>query len=198
MVARLRHGICPGWSEAALEALANVYDRYRDLGWAKELIFPGIDPDDDLSVLVDELMDEYVRECGDEPEQRKSAYEETPYSLGKRGEDAAVRYLKANDYEILERNWFCPFGEADIIALDPDGVICFIEVKTRRGEGAGVPEEAVTLEKRRKYENIALSFLANAWTGGEATVRFDAIGISVTGAVHALLRHPSGYLNGVR
>ena len=95
-------GCAQGWSEAALEALANVYDRYRDLGWAKELIFPGIDPDDDLSVLVDELMDEYVRECGDEPEQRKSAYEETPYSLGKRGEDAAVRYLKANKVRQLD------------------------------------------------------------------------------------------------
>ena len=81
---------------------------------------------------------------------------ETRQALGKRGEEAAVRYLEAKGYEILKRNWYCRFGEADIIARDIDGTICFIEVKTRRSIEAGIPEESITRDKRRRYERIAL------------------------------------------
>ena len=121
----------------------------------------------------------------------------TAKELGKRGEDAACRYLQINGYEILERNWTCGFGEADIIASDPDGAICFIEVKTRRSIEAGIPEEAITPEKQRRYEKIALSYLVHAdWVDG-ATVRFDAIGICVTSSHRALLRHHKGCFDGI-
>ena len=75
-------------------------------------------------------------------------------SLGKRGEDVAVGFLERRGYEILERNWKCPFGEADIIARDGNDVV-FIEVKTRTGVAKGLPEDAVTKEKRSRYEKIA-------------------------------------------
>ena len=41
-----------------------------------------------------------------------------PKTLGAYGEDLACELLKRNDYIILERNWSCAAGEADIIALD--------------------------------------------------------------------------------
>ena len=53
-----------------------------------------------------------------------------PKTLGAYGEDLACELLKRNDYIILERNWSCAAGEADIIALD-DGCLVFVEVKTR-------------------------------------------------------------------
>ena len=38
--------------------------------------------------------------------------------LGRRGEEAAARFLEKRGFEILERNWTCSAGEADIIAQD--------------------------------------------------------------------------------
>lgn len=56
--------------------------------------------------------------------------EERDLPLGKRGELAAVRFLSRKGYEILETNWTCVAGEADIVALEED-TLCFVEVKTR-------------------------------------------------------------------
>lgn len=128
----------------------------------------------------------------------RPAEELTAQELGKRGEDAAVRYLKLNGYEIIERNWRCKFGEADIIARDEEeGVICFIEVKTRRSIEAGVPEEAVTPVKQRRYERIALSYMIGADFDEGARIRFDTIGICVTESRRALLRHHKGCFDGL-
>lgn len=121
---------------------------------------------------------------------------ESRQELGRRGEEAAVRYLEAKGYEIIKRNWYCRFGEADIIARDADGTICFIEVKTRRSVEAGIPEEAITREKRRRYERIALCYMMvdDEWDDSN-DVRFDAIGICATGANRAMLRHHKSCFN---
>ena len=41
--------------------------------------------------------------------------------LGRRGEDLAVGYLEALGMLVVERNWRCPGGEIDIVALDRNG-----------------------------------------------------------------------------
>src|SRR5262245_43228933 len=38
--------------------------------------------------------------------------------FGAGGEEAAERFLRRQRYTILERNYRCPLGEADLIALD--------------------------------------------------------------------------------
>lgn len=68
--------------------------------------------------------------------------EERKLPLGKRGELAAARFLERKGYEILETNWTCVAGEADIIALEDDS-LCFVEVKTRSNAEKGFPSEAV-------------------------------------------------------
>ena len=78
--------------------------------------------------------------------------------IGKKGEDAAASYLKNKNYKIIERNWKCNIGEADIIALFEDTII-FVEVKTRTNIEKGLPEDAVGVKKRRKYECIAAMYL---------------------------------------
>ncbi len=140
-------------------------------------------------------------EIGELNEEEAESDEQEPrwsgnIELGRRGEEAAARYLELHGYDILERNWVCKFGEADIIAQDPhDGAICFIEVKTRRNIDKGIPEEAITKKKQDKYERIALSYLMEAdWD--ELPVRFDAIGICATEANRALLRHHKACFNG--
>ena len=111
--------------------------------------------------------------------------------LGRRGEDAAARFLYRHGYEILERNWTCAAGEADIIAREEDGTIVFVEVKTRSGVQMGMPEEAVTTAKRRRYEGIALYYISN-YEGEEAAVRFDVVAITAAENGNALLRHHRG------
>lgn len=108
-------------------------------------------------------------------------------AIGKRGEDAAARYLQLQGYEILERNWACPAGEADIIALD-GCVLVFIEVKTRASLAKGFPSDAVTPEKRRRYEKIALWFLKDS-DFVDIPFRFDVIGIVPVDDDRASMRH---------
>lgn len=112
---------------------------------------------------------------------------ESPKELGVRGENAAVELLKRKGYFILERNWTCPAGEADIIALD-EGCLVFVEVKTRTGVDHGLPLEAVTAKKRARYERIAGYYL-DEYDGEDARVRFDVIGIQVLSHNRAFVRH---------
>ncbi|MDO4183266.1 MAG: YraN family protein [Coriobacteriia bacterium] len=107
--------------------------------------------------------------------------------LGAKGEDAAVRYLLRRGYQVLERNWKCNAGEADIIARD-DHYLVFIEVKTRKDEDRGLPEEAVGAEKRNRYERIAASYLRVSDIV-DMQIRFDVIGILVIGPDRAMMRH---------
>ena len=107
--------------------------------------------------------------------------------LGRRGEDATCAFLERMGLEIIARNWKCIAGEADIIARD-DSTLRFVEVKTRMGMGMGFPEEAVSREKRRRYESIAELFLRDYGDVG-FLVSFDIVSINVLGADRAFMRY---------
>jgi putative endonuclease len=107
--------------------------------------------------------------------------------LGKKGEDIACMYLESQGLEVIERNWQCQSGEADIIAMEDD-VLAFIEVKTRRSESTGFPEDAVTLRKRRKYEKIATDYLFSHDLSS-LRVRFDVMALLLSNDGKAFLRH---------
>ena len=77
--------------------------------------------------------------------------------LGRRGEEAACKYLKKQGYRILERNYKTPFGEADIVAFK-GGTYAFVEVKARANDVYGLPSEAVDRAKRERYRKIAWFF----------------------------------------
>lgn len=103
------------------------------------------------------------------------------------GETAAAAYLRASGYEILERNWRCDGGEADIIAMDGTDLV-FLEVKTRSSLKQGFPEEAVTPAKRQRYERIAAYYLKDHDTP-TLPLRFDVIGILVLGEDRCIVKH---------
>lgn len=111
----------------------------------------------------------------------------SPHELGKRGEEAAACFLERREYEILDRNWKCIAGEADIVALQDD-TLCFIEVKTRKDAQKGFPSEAVDTRKRSRYERIAARYLKDH-DYADVRVRFDIIAILVLGEDRAFLRH---------
>lgn len=62
----------------------------------------------------------------------------------KLGENLASSYLQDRGYKIIERNFGKRYGEIDIIALDKDQTLVFVEVKTRRNKEFGEPLEAIT------------------------------------------------------
>ena len=107
--------------------------------------------------------------------------------LGRRGEDAAARFLDRLGYEIVERNWTCAAGEADIIARDGDALV-FVEVKTRSNTEKGLPSEAVDAAKRNRYERIAALFLQD-YDVVDVPVRFDVVSLVAVAPDRALVRH---------
>ncbi|MCL2632543.1 MAG: YraN family protein [Coriobacteriia bacterium] len=112
---------------------------------------------------------------------------DTRKQVGAEGEEYAVRYLEAEGFKVIERNWRCDIGEADVIAIECETLV-FVEVKTRRKLGAGFPEESVNRAKRRKYEVIAAYYLSQE-KHPSMRVRFDVISIIFTGDKQAFLRH---------
>ena len=71
--------------------------------------------------------------------------------IGNAGEDLACRYLEKRGYTILERNkHYSRYCELDIIAKYKNTTV-FVEVKTRKSDTFGTPQEAIT---KTKYDNI--------------------------------------------
>ena len=137
--------------------------------------------EDGCSSDVDERFDDDISEL---LEQGRAVSRK---ALGARGERAAARYLERMGYEILERNWRCPAGEADIIAREGSTLV-FIEVKTRTGVSRGFPSEAVDERKRARYEKIAAWYLMD-YDKLDVPVRFDVIGLLVVAPDRAFMKH---------
>jgi putative endonuclease len=100
-------------------------------------------------------------------------------SLGKFGEDLAFKEIKGLGYKKILRNYRCPLGEVDLIAIDGDTLV-FIEVKTRKGRSLAYAKEAVNDRKRRQLSKVALSYMkSNKLNGTKA--RFDVVAVSLAG-----------------
>ena len=97
-------------------------------------------------------------------------------SLGRRGEDAATRFLKRLGYRILARGHDSRLGELDIIAVDGRTIV-FVEVKTRSSTDAGHPTEAIDATKERRMTQAALAYLKSHGLLAHAA-RFDVVAIT--------------------
>ena len=99
------------------------------------------------------------------------------------GEDIARKFLARSGLKILARNYRCPVGEADLIALDKStrkdagcDTLVFVEVKTRGSDYFTDPEFAVDSDKQRRLRKIAEYYLSRHDTA-ELNVRFDIVAI---------------------
>jgi len=85
---------------------------------------------------------------------------------GQTGEALAERYLQARGLRILERNYRVARGrsrrggEIDLVALDADGTLVFVEVRVRRGHMGGGAAASVDPAKRARLVHAAQTYLA--------------------------------------
>ncbi|MDR3061884.1 MAG: YraN family protein [Dysgonamonadaceae bacterium] len=69
-------------------------------------------------------------------------------TLGKDGEEAAIKYLLESGYQVLHINWRKGRYELDIVAKTDEELVV-VEVKTRSGSDWMNPEDAVDTGKIR-------------------------------------------------
>ena len=101
--------------------------------------------------------------------------------LGKNGERAASEYLQKKGYHILEHNFRNGRAEIDLIAK-LEGVLIFVEVKTRKTEFFGFPEEAVNYRKEMNIRKCSSAYMNTINHLGE--IRFDIISIIMDEALN--------------
>ena len=78
--------------------------------------------------------------------------------FGNSAEKKAEQFLKQRGYAILARQFSTRYGEIDLVAQDGDEIV-FIEVKARRSNTFGHPEESVTQQKLQKIAMAGEIFL---------------------------------------
>ncbi|WP_374950562.1 YraN family protein [Mucilaginibacter sp.] len=98
----------------------------------------------------------------------------THNDLGRQGEALAKAHLEATGYEMMDENWMFGKAEIDLIAYKA-GVIIFVEVKTRTGNGFGQPEDFVDARKQKLLVQAADEYIYIMNHQGD--VRFDIISV---------------------
>ena len=96
-------------------------------------------------------------------------------TLGKWGEELAVRELERRGYAILARRYRTRHGEIDIVA-DESGTVVFVEVKAREGAENGGAAAAVTARKQRRLASMAVDYLTRNHLTNRPC-RFDVVAI---------------------
>jgi putative endonuclease len=101
-------------------------------------------------------------------------------ALGRRGEDLAHRFLRAQGFVIVARNYRLPSGdaEADMIAWEGETLV-FVEVKSRETAAYGPPERAIGEEKHAHLLRLARHYTRKTETPWER-VRFDVVSVVFT------------------
>jgi putative endonuclease len=115
--------------------------------------------------------------------------------LGRWGEKRCEKYLKNKGLRTLTRNFLCKTGEIDLIMVDPDSTIVFIEVKTRTDEQFSQAESAITPAKKVRMQRAARYFLSTHSIENRP-FRFDVVTIVVSKTSPEEIRHYPNSITG--
>ena len=91
---------------------------------------------------------------------------------GQMGEAIAREYLKKKGYKILAQNFKTKYAEIDLIARQKNEMV-FVEVRTKRGEIFGTPEESLNRKKMIKLRKNAWAYVGRI--GWQGAYRLDAV-----------------------
>jgi putative endonuclease len=113
--------------------------------------------------------------------------------FGTRSERAAARFLKKLGYRILVRNYRCPLGEIDLIALDGRCIV-FVEVRSTEGSDAVRPAASVDQRKQEQLTRLALHFLKGKRLLNQSA-RFDVLAVSwpVAASEPTMAHYPNAF-----
>lgn len=98
--------------------------------------------------------------------------------LGDIGEEVAIKYLKKQGYQILERNYQKKWGEIDMVVKQNNKLI-FIEVKTKKSASKILPEEQVGFYKQKRLIRTAKTYLLEKNYPLETNWQIDVIAIEL-------------------
>ena len=123
-----------------------------------------------ITELITAALENAARRLG------RAGTERPHLRTGREGEQEAYFFLRRQGYTMVARNWRSPArkGEIDLIGWD-EGVLCFIEVKTRGSRAVAPAEAAVDDAKQRELRAMAGMYLRR-WHPRPAS-RFDVISI---------------------
>lgn len=112
-------------------------------------------------------------------------------TLGQRGEQLAMEFLRSQGMTVLDRNWR-PHGqgvrgELDLVARDGDDLV-IVEVKTRRSITYGTAVEAVTTRKMRALRSLALAWL-DFRSVHAPRLRFDVVAVTFPPVGQPVIEH---------
>ncbi len=97
-------------------------------------------------------------------------------SFGRMAEDEAEAFFRSNGYEIVKRNFSCPYGEIDLIVRNKEFLV-FVEVRARTKGGLTIPEETITYHKRQRIIKTARFFIMK-YDIQNISFRFDCLFIT--------------------
>lgn len=114
--------------------------------------------------------------------------------LARFGENLAVQEVEKLGYEIIQKNYSCPIGEIDIVAKH-NNMLVFIEVKTRKSQFYGMPQEAVNRRKQEKICRVA-SWFIKEYHFKDVSIRFDVVSVLLKKSSFAEVQIISGAFSG--
>lgn len=118
-------------------------------------------------------------------------------AVGASGERIAAHLLEQQGCTILARNWRCPGGELDLVALDGATLVC-AEVRVRTGTAHGSAAESVLGVKTRRVLRAVAAFLDAHPEHADRLVRVDVIALTLdrTGRVIETAHFPDALTEG--
>ena len=96
-------------------------------------------------------------------------------AMGAWGERRAAQWYAEAGYEVLDRNWRSKSGELDLVLSRGDEIV-FCEVKARRSDRFGLPQEAVDFRKQRRIRGLAVEWMKAH--GCRGRIRFDVAAVT--------------------
>jgi len=79
-------------------------------------------------------------------------------NTGRDYEDLALAHLLKHKFKLIERNFFCSYGEIDLIVKKKQ-LYVFVEVRFKRNSDSVTAQESITRSKQTKIINTAHIYL---------------------------------------